>query len=451
MIIDTKINLNKIYQGDTLEVLKTFPDNFVDTIITSPPYWGLRNYEVEGQIGLEPTLEEYLEKFLKITAELKRVLKKTGVMFWNHGDCYGGNMGFAGEIKSDAPMNKRWRPKQPFKRTQTFPKCMVMQNYRLILRMIDGQGWILRNTIIWNKPNHMPSSVKDRFANSYEPVFMLVKNKKYWFDLDVVRMPQKEVSLERAQRGVSDHHKYSGLPNMGGGGGLNNPRSNTRQTKIPENQAELFGSPRARNYRNKTKQDPNVKGLRQAPEPGEPNAFNINGKNPGDVWKIATQPFPESHFATFPEKLLEPMIKSSCPQWVCKKCGKARVRTIKHPEGYGGKGWHNHEKDEVKGQRIYFKKQGLKEIPYQAQTIGWTNCNCNAGWEAGIVLDPFMGAGTTGAVAKRLGRNYIGIELKEEYIKMAEKRIKKVSYQPSLFDYKLEKIKGGNNENCKID
>ena len=157
--------MNSIIQGDTLKELKKLPSDLVDTIITSPPYWGLRDYGIEGQIGLEKTLEEYIEKLLAVTVELKRVLKPTGVMFWNHGDCYGGNLSAPNQPK----LGKR-DPYKDFPRVRArnrVPKCLCLQNYRLILGMIDEQGWILRNTIIWNKPNHMPSSVKDRFANSF--------------------------------------------------------------------------------------------------------------------------------------------------------------------------------------------------------------------------------------------------------------------------------------------
>jgi len=221
--------VNKIHCGDVLGILRQMPDEFVDCIITSPPYWGLRDYGVEEQIGLEPTLEEYLKKLLAVTAELKRVLKPTGVCFWNHASNYKN-------------------------------KCDMLQNYRLILRMIDEQGWILRNIIIWHKPNHMPSSAKDRFTNAYEPVFMLVKSQKYWFDLDAVRIPHRT--------------NVSGLP-----GHLD------RKEEID-------------NWRSC---------------PSGPRNLHPAGRNPGDVWTVPTQPFPEAHFATFPERLVEPMIKAGCP------------------------------------------------------------------------------------------------------------------------------------------
>jgi len=448
-----------ILQGDTLEMLKTLDSESVDCVITSPPYWGLRDYGVEGQIGLEPTLEEYIERLLKITAELKRILKPTGIMFWNHGDCYGGSgMGTwknpPKKINSKEVYHIPYGSNVPMRKNREIAKCLVLQNWRLVLRMVDEQGWILRNTIIWHKPNHMPSSVRDRFASSYEPVFMLVKNKKYYFDLDAVRVPytvcgvtEKRPKFKATQEEIEKYKK---------------------QTHYPQDQAESFGSPRARYWRKQKFITPEqqketqektgwIEGIRDAEKKSEqcpqfklsetekialkygydpdgicpvcgrswkrhasPNSgdrkaglrrefipcikkeeiekykkewqrqkqscygnddkgarlsrvrawlntknnfgglTNPKGKNPGDLWTIATQPSPPEakgkHFAAFPMKLVEPMIKAGCP-------------------------------------------------------------------EGGIVLDPFAGSGTTLVAAKKLKRNYIGIELSPEYCEIAKKRL----------------------------
>jgi len=304
--------LNKIIHGDVINSLKKLPDDLVDCIITSPPYWGLRDYDIENQIGLEPTLEEYLNKLLKVTNELKRILKPTGILFWNHGNSYSGG----------GNPNTRFKAKDvkipTIKDTSVKPKCLSMQNYRLVLKMID-QGWILRNIIIWHKPNHMPSSVKDRFTNAYEPVFMLVKNKKYWFDLEAVKEPY----LSPTNRFCDKRGNYNG------------------KYRIDD---KKLGSPRAR------MQGTSLGRERKA----RPNP---KGKNPGDVWHINTKPFPGSHFAVFPEKLVEKCILAGCP-------------------------------------------------------------------ENGIVLDPFMGSGTTALIALKNNRNFIGVELNEKYIEIAYKRIK---------------------------
>lgn len=510
------MEINKIICGDTLKILKTLPDDYVDTIITSPPYWGLRDYGVEGQIGLEKTLDEYLDKLLAIISELKRVLKPTGVMFWNHGDCYGGSgMGTwknpPENIKSKEVYRIPYESNVEARKKIEMAKCLMLQNYRLILKMIDEQGWILRNSICWFKPNHMPSSVKDRFANSYEPVFMLVKNNdpiyyyntktglmvdkkpkelkegidwdwkkqeeyisesgsnigeynkepyknnnphllrlnkkkteerkkvsywksvSYWFDLDAVRV--KVNYPEDVARRIKQDKEAGVKPFQKG-----DPIS--RHTKIPRSQAESFGSPRARQYR---KVDITAEFFKKKGSDGntnlpwKPQKYITpipKGKNPGDVWKIATQPFPEAHFATFPEKLIEPMILSSCPKEICKKCGMARVRIIKTdyiPRNKNPEKGHNQPKQIAYVKQCYQsggsgkgRPSGMKfgEANAQHKTLGWTNCNCGAGFNAGIILDPFVGSGTVAIVAKRLGRNYIGIELNKEYIKIAEQRIK---------------------------
>ena len=374
--------INKVICGNVLDELRKFPSDCIDTIITSPPYWGLRYYGEDtktkwqdgwfGQLGLEPDLDLYIEHLLQITAELKRVLKPTGVMFWNHGDCYGGSACGKGDYREDKSLQKDIYNK-PSPQLQLTPKCLALQNWRLILKMIDEQGWILRNTIIWNKPNAMPSSVKDRFANKYEPVFFLTKSQKYFFDLDAVRIPAK--TKESFNYRVRDSQKKSEQCPQFKATKEEIERYKKGQTSIPQAQAESFGSPRARYWRKQKFITPEQQkeipyhpsgepstghGMRRPPQPNQEGAFHLLGKNPGDVWTIATQPCPKEyrgvHFATFPEKLVEPMILAGCPK-------------------------------------------------------------------EGIVLDPFCGLGTTCVVAKRLNRNYIGIEISKEYAKLAEKRI----------------------------
>jgi len=337
---------NKVFQGDVLDVLSQFPDESVDCVVTSPPYHGLRDYGVEGQIGLEKTFTEYLDKMLAITLELKRVLKKTGTMWWNHGDSYGGN---------------------------GMEKSLLLQAHRLAIRMIDEQGWILRNTIIWHKPNVMPQSVKDRFTVDYEPVFFFTKSKKYWFEQQFEPMNFKE----------SDYRTQI--------------RKNADQYNIKK--------PYENNY---------------------PKSFNPNGRTKRCVWEIPTQSYPESHFATFPEELIVTPIKAGCPKEICKKCGIGRERIIKAEGGSIGKSWHEHSKDmEVGAGQISRIGDCVDEVgrKYQRIDLGYTDCGCNAGWDSGVVLDPFSGSGTTAYVARKLLRNYVGIELNPEYIKLAEKRL----------------------------
>ena len=543
---DIKEIVNTVVCGDTLSVLKTFPSECADTIITSPPYWGLRDYGEDtktiwggdkscehkwaiaskeitkgpakgliglrgpsdkpseiytkemklsgsqlcslcgawyGQLGLEPTLDLFLEHLLEITAELKRVLKKTGVMFWNHGDCYGGSgMGTwknpPEKINSKEIYHIPYGSNVPVRKNREMAKCLMGQNYRLLFRMIDEQNWIWRNQIIWHKPNAMPSSVKDRFANTYEPVFMLVKNNepqywynpigkmadkqpdykngiqgedwewgirkgeriklslwqsvKYYFDLDAVRKPQKEVSIERLKRGVSEHHKYANLPHMGGGGGLNKPRLNIKfNYRVRDAEKKSEQCPQFKATKEEIENYPYWKGKNDT---RLPDMTHPAGKNPGDCWTIPTQPFKGAHFATFPEKLIQPMILAGCPEQICKKCGKAQMRIserITEPTRPGRiTGTGKSGKDNDPNKQLH-TRDPQRHIIKDIKTIGWTDCGCNAGWNKGIVLDPFAGSGTTCLVAKKLGIRYIGIEISPAYCKMAEQRLNQIA--ESLF------------------
>jgi hypothetical protein len=300
-------------------------------------------------------------------------------MFWNHGDSYSGSGKGAGTSLNNC--KESWvfekRPKQIEKLP---PKCLTLQATRLALRMIDEQGWILRNDIIWYKPNHMPESVKDRFTKAYEHVFMFVKKEKYWFDLDAVREPHKK---------------------------KNKPPKYELQIKYSENDGRPKDKQGTR-YRKNLWRIYAEKGL----------SGNSLGKNPGDVWIINTEPFPEAHFAVFSTELVERCILASCPEWICKKCGKPRERIVEVNRG---------EPKPSLGatkENGNVKKGGAIYAPIVSrQTIGWTDCGCGAGWESGIVLDPFLGSGTTALVAEKLNRRWIGIEINPKYCKMAKKRI----------------------------
>jgi len=274
-----------LIQGDVIKSLQTLPSESIDCIMTSPPYWALRDYGMEGQIGFEPTFEEYLEHMLQITSELKKVLKKTGTFWLNIGDTYSGSNCGSNDYREIDGLGSR--PQERYKnqkagRTSLPDKCLMMIPERLVIDMID-QGWILRNKIIWHKPNHMPSSVKDRLSNGWEYLYLFVKNKRYFFDLDSIREPHKT---------------------------LQKPVKNGT-TKISAEQAESLGSPRARYHREKNHQPEfrnNNFGTNVQNE-----TINPLGKNPGDVWEIPTHPFPDSHFAVFPPKLCERPIKAGCP------------------------------------------------------------------------------------------------------------------------------------------
>jgi DNA modification methylase len=294
----------RIIQGDSLEVLKTLPDESVDCVITSPPYWALRDYGCEGQLGLEPTFQEYIDKLCNIFDEAKRVLKKEGTCWVNIGDTYMNNSSYSVAGRQGFNNDKSGMIYKKDKDVLEKSLCQIPSRFAIEM---TNRGWILRNEIIWHKPNCMPSSVEDRFTVDFEKVFFFVKSKKYYFE-QILEPYESEPSESDRNRNKAGE-KYNGTG--------------------------LFSE-------------------------GERDYYCKGGRNKRTVWSITTKGFSEAHFATYPEALVEPMIKSGCP-------------------------------------------------------LG------------GIVLDPFSGSGTTGRVAIDNGREYIGIELNPEYIKIQEKRLMQTS------------------------
>ena len=413
--------------GNVLDKLKEIPSDSIDCIITSPPYYGLRKYKApdvifggdsacehewvigdhkyrsgginsantgndkigashlnyfsnicskcgawKGQLGLEPDYRLYLDHLLMVTSELKRVLKPTGTLWWNMGDSYvGGHQGGSIHPKNSAVIDAQEIPQRLQGRPQSTvegmeEKSLMQLPTRFAISMADEQGWILRNTLIWHKRNHMPSSVKDRLSNGYEFIFFFTKQKHYFFNLDAVRVPSKT--------GNGSEFGWAGIDNKRMGG---NAQATTQVSKhILKN--------------------------------------HILGKNPGDVLELTTQPLKSKvHFAVFPPKLPEFCIKAGSPEEVCSVCGKPKVPIIKiiRPENYDSL-LHSVDKEWAENVR---RSNGT----YRHKA----NCTCNAPFEPGVVLDPFAGSGTTLMVARQLGRSAIGIEISEEYAKLIKQRL----------------------------
>ena len=385
------MEVNKIYLGNTLDVLKTFPDESINCCVTSPPYWALRDYGNDGvvwdgdpdcehefdleesknpadrggkgekdngkygdwegttnkhrkgfcnkcgawkgQLGLEPDFNLYIKHLCDIFDEVKRVLRKDGTCWVNLGDTYN-NSANGGKLASDKSglcSGKGRNPKLDnsnfvYRNLQDLPNkslCNIPARFSIEMQ---NRGWILRNKIIWHKPNCMPSSVTDRFTVDFEEIFFFVKNKKYWFEQQLE--PWQDNNQNDINRAINGHKKYNGKF-----------KDEDKKGSFAFSESKVAGDPR-------------------------------KGRNKRTVWKIPTQPFPGAHFAVFPEKLVETPIKAGCP------------------------------KD-------------------------------------GVVLDPFMGSGTVALKSLKENRNFIGIEINPDYIDMAYNRIRPLLSQSKLFEEEL--------------
>jgi len=423
--------INKIHQGDVIEVLKKMPDNLVDMVITSPPYHGLRDYGVDGQIGLESHPQFYIDKMVEVGREIRRVLKPNGSYFLNVGDSYaGGGMKRPGNDNPYQLETEKQRQsvidkvhsqlKYDGKWIQS--KQLLLVPSRLAIAMQDD-GWTLRNDIVWQKLNNMPTSVKDRFNNSYEHVFFFTKNRKYYFDMDNIRIPhiskplpkREDKTIVTLDEGLKNIKGWNNTGAKWSESQCDDDHINKQFTDkhdmhydgtgyhpLGKNRPDVFTTDNdyeKSKYLSKEQEASVRQGFTKDRDPAD--FRNPLGKNRSDVFTINTHPTKEVHFATFPQELLEIPMKACCPERVCTKCGAPKVRITD------------------------FDENGKKVVTWE----DW--CNCNAGYEPGIVLDPFMGSGTTALLAKKMNRRWIGIELNPEYIEMATKRIGKnvVVYQ----------------------
>jgi site-specific DNA-methyltransferase (adenine-specific) len=316
---------NTILGGNAAQVLAGLACESVDTIVTSPPYFGLRLYGQEpDQLGLEASVDEYVAGLLAVCRQLARVLKPTGALWLNLGDSYS--------------RSKSWGAP---------PKSLLLAPERLLLAL-SRDGWVVRNRIVWSKPNPMPDSARDRLAVAHEDILFLTRGGRYFFDLDAIRVAHSSRASKSAQ--------------------------------VPL-------GPRVRRGR----RDSGHSGMAQMAREGR--VGHPNGKNPGSVWRVPTSSYRGAHFATFPEPLVERPILASCPERVCASCG-------------------------LPWQGSYRRQDGeLVRHEYRPA------CGCGAPFTPGLVLDPFFGSGTVGAVAKRFGRDWLGIELNHDYHHLAWQRL----------------------------
>ncbi len=413
------VETNIIHTGDAISVLDDMPAKSVHCVICSPPYYGLRDYgdDVDtifggdrncthdwtvqhtptqggnntsdnppdvggnkatqktrlrggdgiqsrkcdncgawhGQLGLEPTLDQYIDNITAVGEEIDRVLRDDGVWWLNLGDSFAGSGRGAwdkGEEKSKESFNFKGG-EAPERNTHLKQKNKMLVPYRVAIALQED-GWIVRNDAIWRKNNPMPHPVSDRLNTTTERFFLLAKEPQYYFDLDAIREPYTST--------VGD-------------------TENTTNT--------------------------------------DSDNLHPDGKNPGDVFEVSTKPFPDAHFAVYPPELIRKPIKSSCPETVCSDCGTPYERAVEREADE----YNYSERGDTVGKG--HQASGEMIAPPDATHTGWTKvCECDTeNTESGIVLDPFIGAGTTALVAREHQRQFIGIELNPEYADMARSRV----------------------------
>lgn len=325
-----KIELNTIYNMDCLKGLRNMADNSVDCCITSPPYFGLRDYGVDGQIGLEKSPDEYVAKLTDVFREVYRVLKPTGTMWLIIGDSYAGSNKGAANYPDNANKYKQGTNKGTLENRTAYKyqttckdKDLIGIPWMLAFALRDKVGFYLRQDIIWHKPNPMPESVLDRCTKAHEYIFLFSKSSRYYFNHEEMQEQAVYAAVERRE----NSHRYGG----------------NKYTATPDK----F---------NRTK---------------SANAYAYTGKrNKRDVWTVSTKPEKSAHFAAYPKELIEPCVLAGCPN-------------------------------------------------------------------GGVVLDPFMGTGTTAMVARIYGRNFIGFELNADYMSIINK---KIQVTPNMFYYEVGSV-----------
>jgi DNA modification methylase len=291
------LDLNRIYNMDALDGLKLLDNESINCCVTSPPYYGLRDYGIDGQIGLEPTPEEYIAKLVAVFHEVKRVLKNDGTLWVNIGDSYSkllsNNGGYSEKstLSGFTSASTKGRLANELKFNIKLvcgckPKNLIGIPWMLAFAL-RADGWYLRQDIIWAKPNPMPESVKDRCTKSHEYIFLLSKSQKYYFDAEAIAEPVAESTIARLSQDL-EHQEGSPVPGKTNGNmKASAPRYGGK--KYTEN-PDVF---------NRTKSG---------------NAYEIHSKrNKRDVWTVSTKPCKEAHFATFPKDLIEPCILAGCP------------------------------------------------------------------------------------------------------------------------------------------
>lgn len=369
----------KFLLGDSLETLPALTEKSVQCCVTSPPYFGLRDYGHPGQLGLEKTPAEYVERMVEVFREVKRVLRDDGTLWLNIGDSYAGGGNYRGINSEDTLTSKRRSNRGARGLSQLLgakdtPGCKAKDLIGIpwmLAFALRADGWYLRSDIIWHKPNPMPESVTDRPTKSHEYLFLLSKSPTYYYDAPAI-----------AEAGVGTEYDI------------------TQRAK-----GGMTGSPSL------------VVGRNQA-EAGATLGVGSTTRNKRSVWTVNTSPYVGAHFATFPPPLIEPCIKAGSSDKSCEHCGKCYGRQVERTPMVIQRSERTHDRGQT-------RSSGTMLEPPTSVTLGFVPA-CNCGSIAPVpstILDPFGGAGTTGLVADRLGRNSITCELNPAYMEMARRRI----------------------------
>lgn len=347
--------------GDALEQLRALPDCSVHCCVTSPPYWGLRDYGCEGQMGLEPTPDAYVQRMVEVFGEVRRVLRDDGTLWLNCGDSYSGYHGNSKCADAEAPSNKPGYVENMRETTVGVdglkPKDLCMIPARLALAL-QANGWYLRSDIVWAKPNPMPESVTDRPTKSHEHVFMLSKQPRYYWDQEAVREPLSTSSIKRLSQRTFDQQ-------TGG------PKDYGHRTNSNRSARKALRNLRERMVAQEKWDDRHA---------GYADRKPAIGRNIRDVWTIATEPCREAHFAVMPQKLVEPCIKAGTSErGCCPECGAPWERVVEnapdntgYPNGPGGS-----KARDTRGNGASGKSTLASVARYQTTTIGWRpTCKC---------------------------------------------------------------------------
>ena len=400
-----KQNGNKIYQGDALEVLRTMPKESIHCVVTSPPYWGLRDYGIEGQLGLEKTPEEYIEKMVEIFREVKRVLRSDGSCWINLGDSYAGSGSPGGDFRDGKGGDEYLRPYNR-KGSGLKPKDLCGIPWRVALAL-QADGWFLRSAMPWVKRSAMPESVNDRPASALEYMFLLTKSQKYYFDMDAIRKKQSDEWIERTKRDVNRPP-----PRLGG---------EERKGEILSKQYKA--SPSGCNFRNT---DLFFESL-------EPPFGAIFADDELVGLDINPKGFPGAHFATFPPRLPEvAILAGTSEKGCCAECGSPWERVVEKNSAIPAR--HGDWKATGETHRNDIDRKG-GFYDATSKTTGWKpTCKCNADKKPCIVCDIFGGAMTSAIVAHKHNRKFIMIELSKPYIdEIGIPRIEKETNQLKLW------------------